>query len=70
MGDPPSCCVAMLYYYVHEFLTLLLSFSCELIFYTRCIDDVFGVWYHGTNKALNNAQWKAFTKATPFGWLQ
>ena len=70
MGAPPSCCIAMLYYYVHKYLTLLPSFSTELQFYSRYIDDVLGLWYHGTNPELDNIRWNAFKKATPFGILR
>ena len=60
MGAPPSCCIAMSYYFIHEANQLLPSFSTEIRFYSRYIDDVFGIWYHGSNPTLDKARWKAF----------
>ena len=60
----------MLYYFIHEAYRLLPSFSTEIRFYRRYIDNVFGIWYHGSNPTLDKARWKAFKEATPFGILR
>ena len=69
MGAPPACCIAMIYYFIHE-SNLLPSFSTELQFYRRYIDNVLGIWYHGTNRALDQTRWAAFKQSTDFGNLQ
>jgi hypothetical protein len=57
MGTPPAPPYATLYFYLHE-RSLIPAFpSCT--FYTRYIDDVFGIWTP-TNPATASAEWTSF----------
>ena len=79
MGSPPACCYAIIYYGIHETKSLLRQFLSPpdapddmkpLRFYRGYIDDVFGVWHHHPDPAINAQLWTSFQEALPFGNLR
>jgi hypothetical protein len=49
MGTSCACMFATLYYALHERVSLLPCYHSQLLYFTRFIDDIFGIWI-GTDK--------------------
>ena len=60
MGTPPAPPYVTLYFYLHERTILPACSSCT--FYTRYINDVFGIWVP-TNPLTDTADWNDFTSS-------
>lgn len=69
IGTPPACCIAMLYYGIHE-LRFVPTLSHSLLLYQRYIDDGFGIWQHHPDPLLDRMRWRAFRYHTRFGNLK
>jgi hypothetical protein len=74
MGTPVACAYATLTFGHHENTILLPTFSNNLIFYHRYIDDIFGIWlptpgdsltWENFKKTLNNWGKLEWTVETP-----
>jgi len=58
VGTPPAPTYATLYFAIWE-ATVIPDFP-ELQFYTRYIDDCYGIWTHSTNTDLDSNRWTLF----------
>jgi hypothetical protein len=65
MGTPVACSYATITYGHHENTKILTVFEANLLYYRRCIDDIFGVWLPpDTNRTKT---WNNFKKQLN-GW--
>jgi hypothetical protein len=55
MGTPVACAYATLTFGQHENTVILSTFSTNLLFYRRYIDDIFGIWLPTPDNTLT---WK------------
>ena len=72
MGTPPACMYATLYFYLYE-KKLVETYSNNVIFYRRLIDDGFGVWSKQPDDSTedDNRRWSNFDRDTnKFGQLE
>ena len=58
MGMPAACAYATISYGQHENAVILPTFSSNLLYFKRYIDDFFGIWLPPSNNKL--ATWEAF----------
>ena len=59
MGAPPAPAFATLYYGIFE-LELLNTFSSQLCYLKRYIDDQIGIWIHNPNPSIDSQLWQSF----------
>ena len=62
MGTPPAPTYANLTYAIHE-NPIVKMYSRNLVCYKRYIDDIFGIWNHGTDRDLDDKNWLDFKAA-------
>ena len=60
MGAPPAPTYATLAFGTHE-ENFLPDHEAHLVYYGRYIDDVFGIWHHHPDPALDTQLWTRFT---------
>ena len=61
MGTPPAPSYATLYFAIYE-QQILDGFRSNLHFYTRYIDDVFGIWIPDADSQQDSVNWSLFQK--------
>ena len=59
MDTPPGCVYATLYFGIWE-LEIVPFFEANLPYYRCYIDDVFRIWKHHPDPAINTMKWMAF----------
>ena len=62
MGTPPACQYANLFFAIHE-RRIMPRFRQHLLIYKRYIDDIFGIWLHDPDPAVDKVNWLAFQHA-------
>ena len=62
MGAPPAPQIATIYYATEE-ANFLPIFQDRLIYYGRYLDDVFGIWLHHNDPAIDATRWQEFQVA-------
>jgi hypothetical protein len=67
MGTPPAPMYATLYYGIHE-LQFRPKFK-SLLYYTRYIDDIFGIWITDNNADTDALNWNNFQDVLQYGNL-
>jgi len=60
MGTPVACSYATVSYGQHENKNILTTFSPNLLYYRRYIDDIFGIWLPPTSE--NDDTWEHFKR--------
>lgn len=62
MGTHPAPRYANLTYTINK-NPIIKKYASNLVYYKRYIDDIFGIWNHGTDSALDETNWLGFKAA-------